>query len=57
MRVASGMTVRCLGWDMGAAFALGDALGISRFAVALFLPEIEQVAMRRLNEQADQVSS
>ncbi|WP_170297796.1 DUF7697 family protein [Paracoccus litorisediminis] len=45
------MTVRCLGWDMSAAFALADALGVDRMAVALFLPEIEQVAMRQLNDQ------
>lgn len=36
---------------MAAAFALGDALGVDRMAMAVFLPEIEAVALRKMNEQ------
>ncbi len=45
------MTVQVLGIDMVAAFALGDALGVDRTALAIFLPEIEAVAVRKMNEQ------
>jgi len=43
-----------VGWDMGAALALAAALGISTLAVAEFLPAIEAVMARKLNEQMDQ---
>ncbi|MGR3599192.1 MAG: DUF7697 family protein [Heliomarina sp.] len=36
---------------MNAAFSLADALGIDRMAVAEFLPEIETVAMAKMNEK------
>jgi thioesterase domain-containing protein len=42
-----------LGWDMGAALAMGEALGIDRRAAAEFLPVIEAVMVRKLNEQMD----
>ena len=40
-----------LGWDMGAALAMADALGIDTLIVAELLPEIEAVMVRKLNEQ------
>ncbi|HCY99797.1 MAG TPA: hypothetical protein DHV56_07385 [Rhodobacter sp.] len=40
-----------LGWDMGAAFALAQALGVNMLIVAELLPEIEAVMVRKLNEQ------
>lgn len=40
-----------LGWDMAAALALGQALGIAPLAIAEFLPAIEAVMVRRANEQ------
>lgn len=40
-----------LGWDMGAALALAEALGVNRLMAAEALPEIEAVMVRRLNEQ------
>jgi hypothetical protein len=39
-----------IGWDMGAALALGRALGIPPMAIAEFLPPIEAVMVRRINE-------
>ena len=40
-----------LGWDMGAALALAQALGVDTLIVAELLPEIEAVIVRKLNEQ------
>ena len=40
-----------LGWDMSAALALAQALGIDALIVAELLPEIEAVMVRKLNEQ------
>ena len=40
-----------LGWDMGAAFALGNALGLNPMVVAELLPELEAVMVRRINEK------
>ena len=40
-----------LGWDMGAAMALTQALGIDTLIAAELLPEIEAVMVRKLNEQ------
>ena len=40
-----------LGWDMGAALALGSALGVNPLIAAELLPEIEAVMVRKLNEQ------
>lgn len=51
IRVASGFASRAIGWDFNAAFTLGDALGFDRLAIAELLPEVEAVAMRKLNEQ------
>ena len=48
MRVAPGAV---LGWDMGAALAMAQALGINTLIVAELLPEIEAVMVRKLNEQ------
>ena len=53
IRVASGMTVRIIGWDFNAAFTMGDALGIPRVALAEFLPDLEAVMVRKFNEQAE----
>jgi hypothetical protein len=40
-----------LGWDMGAALALAQALGVNTLIAAELLPEIEAVMVRKLNEQ------
>ncbi len=40
-----------IGWDMGAALALGKALGVPPLAMAELLPPIEAVMVRRINEQ------
>ena len=42
-----------LGWDMGAALAMGRALGIDPLIAAELLPEIEAVMVRKLNEQME----
>ncbi len=39
-----------IGWDLTAALALGDALGVPSAAAAELLPEIEAVMVRRTNE-------
>jgi hypothetical protein len=43
-----------IGWDMSAALALGDALGVPQLAMAELLPVIEAVMVAKLNEQMDQ---
>lgn len=48
MRVA-GKAV--LGWDMGAAMALAQALGLNPMVVAELLPALEAVMVRRMNEK------
>ncbi len=40
-----------LGWDMGAALAMANALGIDALIAAELLPEVEAVMVRKLNEQ------
>ncbi|MES2844743.1 MAG: hypothetical protein V4747_06930 [Pseudomonadota bacterium] len=40
-------------WDMGAALALAQALGIDTLIAAELLPEIEAVMVRKLNEQME----
>lgn len=40
-----------LGWDMGAALAMAEALGVDTLIAAELLPEIEAVMVRRMNEQ------
>ena len=52
MRVAPGGGV--IGWDLGAALALAEALGICRMSTAELLPAIEAVMVRKINEQMDQ---
>jgi hypothetical protein len=42
-----------IGWDMSAALALGDALGIPPLATAELLPAVEAVMVAKLNEQMD----
>jgi len=42
-----------IGWDMGAALGLAQALGINTTAVAEFLPAIEAVMVRKINEQME----
>jgi len=39
-----------LGWDMGAALAMAQALGIDTLIAAELLPGIEAVMVRKLNE-------
>ncbi len=50
MRVIPGAV---LGWDMGAALAMANALGIDALIAAELLPEIEAVMVRKLNEQME----
>ena len=40
-----------LGWDLTTGLAIAAALGVSPTAVAELLPEIEAVAVRKLNER------
>jgi hypothetical protein len=47
LRVLPGSVI---GWDMSAALALGDALGVPPLAIAELLPVIEAVMVRKLNE-------
>ena len=42
-----------LGWDMSAALAMAGGLGIDPRAAAEFLPVIEAVMARHLNDQMD----
>ena len=48
MRVLPGAVI---GWDMSAALALGDALGVPPLVMAELLPVIEAVMVRKLNEE------
>ena len=48
LRVVPGAVI---GWDLGAAMALGQALGVNPLAAAEMLPAIEAVAIRAINEQ------
>jgi hypothetical protein len=43
-----------VGWDLNAALALGDALGVPPLAMAELLPVVEAVMVAKLNEQMDQ---
>jgi hypothetical protein len=40
-----------IGWDIGAALALGAAFGVAPMAAAELLPEIEVVMVQKLNAQ------
>ncbi|MET4130213.1 hypothetical protein [Roseovarius sp. MBR-6] len=42
-----------LGWDMGAALALAEALGVDPLIAAELLPGIEAVMVRKLNEEME----
>ena len=42
-----------LGWDMSAALAMAEALGVDPRAAAEFLPVLEAVMARHLNDQMD----
>ena len=42
-----------IGWNMGAALSLAEALGVNRLIAAETLPEIEAVMVRKLNEQME----
>ena len=50
LRVLPGAVI---GWDLTAALALGDALGIPPLAMAELLPVIETMMVAKLNEQMD----
>ena len=50
LRIAPGAV---LGWDMGAALAMAEALGVNTLIAAELLPEIEAVMVRKLNEQME----
>ena len=43
-----------VGWDLTAALALGDSLGVPPLAMAELLPVVEAVMVAKLNEQMDQ---
>ena len=43
-----------IGWDMSAALALGDALGVPPLVMAELLPVVDAVMVSKLNEQMDQ---
>jgi len=43
--------VTVLGWDMGAALVMAQALGLDPLIAAECLPEIEAVMVRKINEQ------
>ena len=42
-----------IGWDLSAALALGDALGVPPVVMAELLPVIEAVMVAKLNEQME----
>jgi hypothetical protein len=48
MRVAGKAVI---GWDMSAALALANALGVNPMVAAELLPELEAVMIRRINEK------
>lgn len=48
---ASGGAV--IGWDIGAALQLGEALGVPPLVVAEMLPPIEAVMVRKLSERGE----
>jgi len=50
LRIAPGAVI---GWDMGAALALGQALGVPPLAMGELLPCIEAVMVIKLNEQME----
>jgi hypothetical protein len=42
-----------IGWDIGAALQLGQALGVPPRVVAELLPSIEAVMVRKLSERGE----
>jgi hypothetical protein len=48
LRIVPGAVI---GWDMGAALAMAQALGVNTLITAELLPVIEAVTVRKLNEQ------
>ena len=54
MRVLPGAVI---GWDLSAAIALGDALGVPPLTMAELLPVIEAVMVTKLNEQMPESSA
>ncbi|MCL1629904.1 hypothetical protein M3N55_14300 [Roseibaca sp. V10] len=42
-----------IGWDMGAALALGQALGVPPIVMAELLPGIEAVMVLKLHEHME----
>jgi len=50
LRVLPGAVV---GWDLSAALALGNALGVPPAAAGELLPVIEAVMVAKLNEKMD----
>jgi hypothetical protein len=48
LRIVPGAVI---GWDLGAAFVLGAALGVPAPAIAELLPAIEAVMVRCVNAQ------
>lgn len=40
-----------IGWDMSAVLALAHGLGLNPMVAAEFLPELEAVMVRRINEK------
>jgi hypothetical protein len=50
LRVLPGAVI---GWNLGAALALGDALGVPSLAMAELLPVIEAVMVAKLNERME----
>lgn len=48
MRVAGKAVI---GWDITAAMALAQALGLNPMVAAELLPELEAVMVRRINEK------
>ena len=50
MRAVPGAVI---GWDMGAALAMAEALGVPPVAVAELLPAIEAVMVGKINEQME----
>jgi hypothetical protein len=48
LRIVPGAVI---GWDLGAAIALGAALGVPAPAIAELLPAIEAVLVRCVNAQ------
>jgi hypothetical protein len=52
LRIAASMGATVvIGWDMGSALAMAQALGVDPLIAAECLPAIEAVMVRKLNER------